>query len=230
MGYLDQMLGGVTALSLSSTAVALTQNQARNCTIRCTGTITANIVISPDAGVLMVGFYFIENLTTGSFTVTFTNAGGSYIIPQSTRVTLFIDTSNGPRRVSGGDVPGGSITTWLQAAAPTGWTKLTTSGYSDATMRLTIGSGGATGGSVLFSTLFGRTATDAHTLTIGEMPSHTHSTTAGGARTVQTDEADATVALFTSTTTGSAGGDGSHIHPLDMRVKFVDFIVCQKDA
>ena len=67
---IDQAMGGVTSLSLTSVNVALTQLQTQNAMLRMTGTLTGAVVISPDTGVLMVGFYYFENLCTGNFSVT----------------------------------------------------------------------------------------------------------------------------------------------------------------
>lgn len=69
------------------------------------------------------------------------------------------------------ELPLGTKMLFFQAAAPTGWTQTT---HNNAALRVTSGAGGGTGGSVGFTTLFARTATDAHTLTTAEMPSHYH--------------------------------------------------------
>jgi len=60
----------------------------------------------------------------------------------------------------GGSIPAGSVMSFYQAAAPSGWTQVTTAALGDAALRLvTDGSGGSTGGSIAFSTLFSPTAT-----------------------------------------------------------------------
>lgn len=64
---------------------------------------------------------------------------------------------------------------FAQAAAPTGWTKDSTT--YDHALRLTSGTGGATAGTEDFSTVFAITATDTHALTEAELPSHTHTIT-----------------------------------------------------
>ena len=126
---LDNMLGGVTTLALSATTPQLlTQTQAQNALLRCTGVLLAHIVISPDTGVLMQGFYYFENLTTGAFTVTFTNSAGSVVLPQGRRGVMWVDTTNGPRVMSSVGssqndiIPAGSVMPFYNAAAPTGWT------------------------------------------------------------------------------------------------------------
>lgn len=61
-----------------------------------------------------------------------------------------------------------------QSAAPTGWTKQTT--HDDKSLRIVSGTAGA-GGNLAFSTVFGRTTSDAFTLTANEMPPHAHPVT-----------------------------------------------------
>lgn len=75
------------------------------------------------------------------------------------------------------ELPLGTKMLFFQAAAPTGWTQTS---HNNAALRVTSGAGGGTGGSVGFTTLFARTATDAHTLTTTEMPGHTHTGQTGG--------------------------------------------------
>src|SRR5574343_1098734 len=68
--------------------------------------------------------------------------------------------------------PAGTRMLFQQSTAPTGWTKDTT--VNDKALRVVSGAVGS-GGSVAFSTLFGRTATDGTTLTVAQMPGHGHS-------------------------------------------------------
>lgn len=240
----DTNLAGVTTKSLSATNVALTQAEANNGMLRLTGTLTASIVISPDAAVLMLGMYYWENLTTGSFSVTVTPAAGSSVVlPQSRRGTMWIDT-NGARLCSvvgssNADViPVGTIMPFYQNAAPAGWT--INSSLNDYGLRIVSSSGGVTSGTVNYGTLFGRTKTDSHTLTTAEMPSHTHtlsqSTTvpnifAFGTGTYVVNGASGGYANATvaSQTVGSAGSGGGHTHDIDMRVKTASFIIASKN-
>jgi hypothetical protein len=128
-----------------------------------------------------------------------------------------------------------------QTAAPTGWTKDTT--HNDKALRVVSGTA-SSGGTTAFSTIFGKTATDAHTLTVAQMPLHGHpwrsgfvSEAGGGgfqaiASSMNVTNNDAyTGALgdFPSTHLGGSGGGGSHTHGMDIRVQYVDLIICQKD-
>jgi hypothetical protein len=65
-------------------------------------------------------------------------------------------------------VPSGTVMLFYQAAAPTGWTKLTT--QNDKAIRVVSGSGGVAGGTNPFSTVMAQTAVGNHTLTLAETP------------------------------------------------------------
>lgn len=128
--------------------------------------------------------------------------------------------------------PAGTAMLFWQASAPTGWTKSTT--HNDKTIRVTSGTGGGNGGSSSFSTVFSKTTTDATTLTTGTIPAHTHSysypsgmsSSAGLGFGVAGEDG---VLSFTSGNTGSNGSGGSHTHPMDIRVHYLDVIICTKD-
>lgn len=234
--FIDLNFAGPLALSLSSSNVLLTAAQARNQMIRMTGTLLASVVISPDTGVLWNGIKSFENITTGSFTVTFANSAGSVVIPQGRRGTVFFDTTNGPRitgmtgSTAADPVPTGSVMPFYNSAAPSGWTAQAINDYN---LKVVSSSGGVLSGSVAYSTLFGRTTTDSHTLTIAQMPSHTHTAdnaTIGG------------TSGFAAGAGGSAvpggavpiglaftGGGNGHTHNIDMRVQTAAVILCARN-
>lgn len=235
---LDQALAGVTSLTLSSSNVALSQIQAQKGMLRLSGTLTANVVISPDTSVLWLGIYCVENLTSGSFTVTLQNAGGSVVIPQSRRALVFISTANGPRIIgiagssSGDPIPVGTVMLFYQNAAPTGWT--ISSSLNDYALKIVSSSGGVTSGSVAYSTLFGRTATDSHTLTTDEIPSHTHTFTYVNSAIAANNSTSPVSSIQTSggtttVTTSTTGGGSGHTHDIDMRVQTASVILATKD-
>jgi microcystin-dependent protein len=146
--------------------------------------------------------------------------------------------------------PTGTRAPFQQTAAPLGWTKETSSTYDEAAPRVVTGSVG-TGGSVDFSTVFARTATDAHTLSESEMPTHTHSVSNNTTSHTHSEVAmvqNGPAASGTGTATwapvgqqtgtqsanhthilGDAGSGGSHSHNIDLRVKYVDHIIATKD-
>lgn len=232
MGYLDQNFAGINTFSLSSSNVLLTSSQARNQMFRCTGVLLSSVVISPDTAVLWNGIRCVENVTTGSFTVTLTNSAGSVIIPQGRRAVVFIDATNGPRIIAiagsgtADPIPTGTVMLFYQNAAPSGWT--ISAALNDYAMKIVSSAGGVTSGSVLYSTLFGRTATDSHVLTIPEMPAHTHPVNRGGNET-SVQAGGIKVATDASDTTGSTGGGGGHTHNIDMRVFTASMILATRN-
>ena len=140
--------------------------------------------------------------------------------------------------------PAGTQMLFVQAAAPTGWTKQTT--VNDATIRIVSGTtGGKTGGSVAFSTAFvaGKAITlsgnvGATTLSTAQIPSHTHPanylTTGNDYDRDQAGYSNNDTGKKWKTVSGAAGSSGSHTHSLsgtatvDLSVKYVDVILCKK--
>lgn len=238
---IDNNLGGITDLSLASTTpIVLDQTQANNGMIRMTGVLTASIVIGPNTGVVMQGFYCWENSTTGSYTVTFGNGGGTCVLPQTRRGLLWIDPTNGARviAIAGGGsneadpIPKGSVMPFYQNAAPTGWT--ISAALNDYGVRIVSSSGGVTsGGATAYSTVFATTATGSHTLTTAEIPSHSHAATyESGLRTagaVGTVGSIAATGLSTAWATDVTGGGDGHTHPITLTVKTADIILATKN-
>lgn len=123
----------------------------------------------------------------------------------------------------------GTLMLFQQTSAPTGWTKQTT--HNDKALRVVSGTA-SSGGTNSFSSTFTSRTSDATTLSIAQMPSHTHSQIYNpivGATavswTVGADfsQPDAGIA------TGAQGGGGSHTHTYDMRVQYVDLIIAAKN-
>lgn len=248
MGYLDTMLGGIQPFSLTNSNVTLSAANARQAALRFTGTLTGNIVVSPDVGVLFNGFYYWENLTTGSFTVTVTTGAGSVALPQGRRGVLFVDGTNGPRIFSmvgtteADPIPSGTVMLFYQNAAPAGWT--ISSALNDYALKIVSSGGGVTSGSVAYSTLFGRTATDSHILTAAQMPLHGHpfrtgastgNTNATGGLAMQAGT-QANQAAFTGSLSGTpgqqiggTGGGEGHTHNIDMRVQTASVILASRN-
>ena len=137
-------------------------------------------------------------------------------------------------------IPAGSVLLFYQAAAPTGWTQVTT--QNNKALRIVSGTGGGTGGTVAFTTAFASQAVSgtvgtsgATTLSTAQMPSHTHSVTFGyscggnyfgyGSIVYGTQVTDAT------------GGGGSHTHTggtftgtaINLAVQYIDIIIASKN-
>jgi len=128
---------------------------------------------------------------------------------------------------SAGGVESGTVMVFSQTAAPTGWTK-DTSSNNDTALRVTTGTIG-TGGSVAFETAFASQTIPTHQLSIAEMPAHTHT------YTYVEEESNDTVgspwcSAVSTQATESTGGDGSHGHgSIDLDVLYVDVIIATKD-
>lgn len=160
--------------------------------------------------------------------VTLFPAATNLELPSASYVTSEIETLK-----TALSAPTGTAMVFYQAAAPTGWTKQTT--HNDKAMRVVSGTGAGSGGSVDFSTCFGRYQTDGHANSISEMPSHYHSeyTGVGGSAFMygyDSSQYGTGAVNQQALNTGSTGGGGSHVHGMDIRVKYIDVIIATKDA
>lgn len=118
------------------------------------------------------------------------------------------------------NAPSGTRMVFIQASAPFGWVQDTS--LNDYAFRIVSGPGGGTGGSDSpFTASFDHThTTNAHTLTISEMPSHKHSSlTANDSNTVVVNELGKrfAVAVGTNPLTETSniqytGGGAPHSH------------------
>lgn len=169
----DRNLGGIVTKSLAAGDVTLSATEAQNAIVRLTGVLPTNRVLTSPCQ----GFYFVENLTTGSFTVTVTNGVSGVTVLQSTRATLIADATNGVRTASYAIdfIPTGTVMLFVQTAAPTGWIKSTT--HNNKALRLVAGTV-STGGTVDFTTAFASqpvTGTIGGTaISVSQMPLHGH--------------------------------------------------------
>lgn len=128
---------------------------------------------------------------------------------------------------SSGGFEAGTTMLFVQSTAPVGWTKSTT--HNDKALRVVSGAVGS-GGSVAFSTVFARTATDGHTLTVAELASHGHGIPVGTSQSYANwSGSGETAAPVAASNTGNTGGGGAHSHNIDLRVQYVDAIIAIKD-
>jgi hypothetical protein len=149
--------------------------------------------------------------------------------------------------------PSGTRLAFNQAAAPTGWTQVTSAALNNSAIRLVTSAGGGTAGSSDFTTVFAsRTTTgsvNSHTLSLTEIPAHSHELTDTNNTTnnyyfVENDSADGTTdgeirlnsggGIVRQLITKSVGSGGGHSHgftggSMDFAVKYADFIVAQKN-
>jgi hypothetical protein len=144
----------------------------------------------------------------------------------------------------GGVFAAGTRLLFQQSVAPTGWMKDVT--YNEHALRITSGAV-TNGGSHNFSTIFANTVTGGRALTINQLPIFTPSFSIVPAydRATQvsvspTDtngdgSTNGRVTAIQHASTGTTGGTfnsigsgAAHDHPIDMRVRYVDAIICQK--
>jgi hypothetical protein len=190
-------------------------------------------------------------------TITADNAANVAALALRVRVDAaqaFNPTQQAQARANAPPFESGTKMIFWQSSAPTGWTKDVAN--NDKALRITSGAA-SSGGSVDFSTLFARTATDAVTLVQANLPnvnfvvtipagegSHTHTgtcpfdagnQTAAGADSVKADAGSSAITINAATLpqmagTAASGGSGTSFSPaIDMRVKYVDVILATKD-
>jgi hypothetical protein len=164
-----------------------------------------------------------------------TTSTGAYQSIASVGTAGQILTSNGAGalptfQAAGGGFASGTVMLFAQTAAPTGWTKNTTTGDNNA-LRIVTGTA-STGGTVDFTAAFtSQTPTGsvsissvsgsagATTLTTPQIPSHTHTVTGPGSTGggnppgLAVSQISPAGGQSTANNISSTGGDGSHTHP-----------------
>lgn len=133
------------------------------------------------------------------------------------------DPSWAPRTA---EFPSGTKMLFQQTAAPTGWTKQVT--LNDYGLRVVSGTVGSVAGSA-FSTVFAQTAVGNHTVTVAEMPSHTHPYQVGSLAAVYAGGGNNALGNNVVSNTGAIGGDGPHTHSVQLTLSYVDVIIASKD-
>jgi len=78
----------------------------------------------------------------------------------------------GSKSKIGQSFPRGTTLLFYQAAAPIGWTKITT--QNDKAIRVVSGAGGVTGGTNAFSSVMAQTVVGSTTLSSAQIPGHSH--------------------------------------------------------
>jgi hypothetical protein len=191
--------------------------------------------------------------SSGNLTATsFVKSGGTasqYLMADGSTTTTFFAA--------------GTTLLFYQATAPTGWTQVTT--QNDKVLRVVSGAGGGTGGTTAFTSVFtSRTpagtnsggSVSAHTLTINEIPSHSHNVnneSANGPQWIAFSREDLNPYANNDGTgyrggggandrifyIANAGGGGSHNHgftnptftgtAMDFAVQYVDLIIASKN-
>lgn len=141
-------------------------------------------------------------------------------------------------------IPAGTKTDFFQAAAPTGWTQITT--YNDAILRVVSGTGGGTHTTGSGLSTWATSNTGGHSITQAELPNvafpvtdpgHSHNLRGaalgpaggagrylgGGSVTDSTDSATTGISVH------SGGSGTAHTHTMNIDINYVDMILCQKN-
>ncbi len=198
-----------TALTLNLTAAATLGNQHLFRVVANGGAVT----IDPDGA----------ETVNGSATLV-VNDGETAVVVSSG--SLFLAA------VSGGTFPATTSMLFYQSAAPTGWTKDTTT-LNDHALRVvssTAWSGGSKGNTG-FSSVFGSAKTaGATTLTSAQLPNPITSTV----NTLLVDTGGTNITMIRSAGSGSGsinntGGGNSHNHTLSLDLNYINVIRCTKD-
>jgi hypothetical protein len=171
--------------------------------------------------------------------MTITVSGTSITFPDATTQTTAA-TAN--------PIPATTVMLFYQAAAPTGWTQVTS--LNDYDLRLVSGTGGGTGGTTAYSTVFANQtptisgSASATTLSLAQIPSHDHSGAAGGNGgasvpvTYGNYQVTGDPSGYNSGTANvySNGSGSSHTHGLSatssaitLNVRYANIIICSKN-
>jgi hypothetical protein len=124
------------------------------------------------------------------------------------------------------EFPSGTTMLFQQTAAPTGWTKLVA--FNDYGLRVTSGAVGSVVGTP-FSTVFAQTAVGNHTLSVAEMPAHTHTESAPNGATTTGGGGFPAGGAPATVNSGSTGGGGAHSHAVNLALSYVDVIIASKN-
>jgi len=236
---LEQAITGITNVNVTASDVTLTSfngavDEARSPVLNVSGSpgVTRYVTIPNQKKT-----YLVKN--TSDATVGIKTASGSAATVSAGSQSLLVCNGSDvvtPYLESTVVTPpfvSGTIMLFVQSAAPTGWTKVTT--YNDAALRVVNGSA-SSGGVSGFSTVFaaGGVASNSISLTTAQMPSHNH---------IWSNPTNSTRAYFvpdgfiTYTTsegggaayTSSTGSSDTHYHTTTLNLKYVDVIIASKD-
>lgn len=221
----------------SDIATALTQSLATTGVSSMTGPVKAAAGSSAAPSYAFASDTATGLYLSGSHQISMTHNGSvKTVFASDGDVTVAGDlTVAGAATVAGDPVtafPSGTVMLFRQAAAPTGWTKVTT--YNNYALRIVSGTP-SSGGTVAFSDLFNASVTNLAQHNHGVTdPGHDHSYTrysttttvgTGGAHVWYQDLSQNT----SSETTGISINNSGWGVFTTLDVKYVDAIICQKD-
>ncbi len=127
-------------------------------------------------------------------------------------------------------IPASTVMLFMQAATPTGWTRLNT--VDNRALRIigTSGTGGATGGATAFDSVFGSgKTTGSDTPSITKTAAHTHQMYPASSGTNGIGGGQQGTFAGTPKNTASTGSGTSHSHTVSLDLHFVNILHCSKD-
>lgn len=158
---------------------------------------------------------------------------GSVFTASNGTVNATTYSGNGSSLTGVSSIPSGTTAMFFQGSAPSGWTQNTDASINTTTMRVVTGSGGGTGGSDAFGTVFSSSKSTASgpisfsdvsgasvpqnysvgstTLSTPQIASHSHSINIGSG---DLRNGNTRLQEVTTKNTGNAGGSGGHSHPI----------------
>lgn len=123
-------------------------------------------------------------------------------------------------------LPAGTVMVFYQAAAPAGFTKLTT--HNDKTMRVVSGAGGAAGGSTAFSTVMAQTVTGSLSPSISYMIAHNHLYWEAAWQSGY-PSGSVYAGQGAKAASNPTGSSGAHNHSIMMGIQYLDIILASKN-
>jgi hypothetical protein len=233
-------MSSISAGTTLTTALVSTGDTTGELVLKTNGGTTA-VTIGTDQSVTFAG---VVSIAGGALPAA---SGGTGLTSPGTAGNVL--TSNGTAWTSAAAAAfdSGTVMLFGQTAAPTGWTK-DTSNNNNSALRVVTGTA-STGGSVDFTTAFAsQTPTGSvsvtggsvgnTTLSIPQIPSHTHTAATTSGQAALNPQY---VARAASGNTGATGGGGAHNHPfsgqsatfsgnaINLAVKYVDVIRATKN-
>jgi hypothetical protein len=206
---IDTNISGEYTINATGGTVVLTASQAQNVFFNVTGALTSGLGIGFPFTKM---FFMMANNTTGNFGVGMGASGGgaTVTLAQGKTGVFYSDGTNIIAIGGSTSIPSGTIMgSFLQSTAPVGWTQVTS--FNDRVIRVVNdSSGGNTGGSWSIN---GFTDTPV-TLSIAQIPSHTHGQYTDGTTNVGAGGYPVYGGSpgLNGYNTTSTGGGGSHNH------------------
>lgn len=212
-------------------------------------TFTGSPVTS--SGVMSMGG--VLNVANGGTGATSQAAAAAAVLPvQGGQAGKFLTTDGTTTTwatvIAAPEIPAGTVMSFFQAAAPTGWAQVTT--QDNKTIRIVGGAGGGVGGTIPFTTLFSSASSYSGSINItsgqvgdavlsaAQLASHQHNTN-GQSGQQGVSHPTGNGSQFNGPLVSPTGGNAAHTHSLagaaavgnftsDFGVKYIDMILAAK--